>query len=148
MSDIIRPQKIKDDEQNLDTLFDQLETKQLDFLDESGKRIIEIASTLIGINFGIIALGSDFPPPYLQNNRLIINTLSTALVLFATAIVTGMIAIQPRVYRRYRHNLTLMREAFDKIIAHKMRWVKLAAALLGLGLVFLVVTVLLVIRLG
>jgi hypothetical protein len=112
-----------DEERRLVTLFTDLESKQLEFLDESGKSIIECIATFLAVLFGVTVLGSTFPPAYLVGNVL--------------ALGAGLWGVQPRSYKLYRRNLTGMREELDKIIAHKSRWLRRVGVLFAIGSVSL-----------
>src|SRR5215467_13758140 len=66
--------------------FDELETKQLDTLDESGKSIIERIATFLGVLFGISILSNNFPPPYLKGN-------SPAKIMVIVSLVCSLLSI-------------------------------------------------------
>jgi len=117
----------------LAALFDDLESKQLDFLDAAGKRITELCTTLLGVVFALTAFGGNFPPPYLKGNALTKGLLGITLLLFLAAILISLYAIQPRTYARYDYNVSKMRETLDSIIQHKSRGVKAAGLLFLLG---------------
>src|SRR5712672_3835790 len=82
-------------------VFDELESKQLDTLDESGKSIIERIATFLGILFGISILSNNFPPPYLKGNSFAKVMVIISLVCFLLSIGAGTLATQVRFYRRY-----------------------------------------------
>ena len=56
-------QEPSEESKQLVTLFTDMENKQLDFLDESGKSIIERIVTFLAVLFGVTALSSNFPLP-------------------------------------------------------------------------------------
>src|SRR5436190_18199083 len=57
-----------DQSKRVKAVFDELETKQLDTLDEAGKSVIERIATFLGVLFAITVLSNNFPPPYLKGN--------------------------------------------------------------------------------
>ena len=128
---------LTDEQKRLVDLFDEMEKKQVDFLDQASKRIIELSTGLLGVLFAVTAFGDKFPPSYLQGNVpakvLAIATLS----LYLSALLMGVWAVQPRDYKRYRHNLTEMKNVLDEIINFKARWLKVASILFVLGSVTL-----------
>ncbi|PDV96796.1 hypothetical protein A9Q02_06125 [Candidatus Chloroploca asiatica] len=58
------------EQQQLAAFFAEAERKQVDFLDEAGKRIIELTTLLLGVLFTVVAFGDTYPPPYLADNIL------------------------------------------------------------------------------
>src|SRR5207244_9514664 len=107
--------------------------KQLDFLDASGKSIIERIATLLAVLFGVTAFGSNFPPAYLKDNLLAKVLVIITLVLYLAAMGAGIWAIQPRYYRHYTYNVSRLGKELEKIIKHKMFWIRVASILFGLG---------------
>ncbi len=61
-------QEPSEEGKRLSKLFDDLESKRLDFLDNAGKSLIERIATFLTVLFGITAFGSNFPPAYLKSN--------------------------------------------------------------------------------
>jgi formate hydrogenlyase subunit 4 len=126
-----------DEERRLVTLFTDLESKQLEFLDESGKSIIERIATFLAVLFGVTVLGNTFPPAYLVGNVLAKVLVVTTLAFYLLALSAGLWCVQPHSYKLYRHNLTGMREELDKIIDHKSCWLRRAGVLFAIGSVSL-----------
>src|SRR5260370_38441224 len=84
-------QEPSEESKQLVSLFNDMENKQLDFLDASGKSIIERIAAFLLVLFGITSFGTTFPPPYLKVNlpakwRVIITSL-----LYRTAQGVGML---------------------------------------------------------
>jgi hypothetical protein len=129
------------EEERLVELFAEIESKQLDFLDQAAKRIIELVTALLGILFAVIAFGSDFPPPYLAGNLVAKFLSGAALVCYLGALLVALWAVQPRDYKRYHHNLTEMREELHTMIADKARPLRVAGILFGVGSVLLAVLI-------
>lgn len=130
-------QEPSEEGKRLVTIFADMESKQLDFLDESGKSIIERIATFLAILFAITAFGDKFPPPYLKDNLSAKWLVIITLVLYLAAMAAGIWAIQPRYYKYYQYNASKLREELDKITRHKMRWLRVAGILLALGSVAL-----------
>lgn len=130
-----------EEEKQLAAIFAELEKKQLDFLDEAGKRIVELSTALLGVFFAVVAFGEDFPPPYLQGNGLATWLTILILVFYVAAVIVAVHAIRPRPYKRYRHNLSAMRNELDRLIAAKARGVQQAGVLFVLGTLVLAVLV-------
>ena len=131
-------------EKRLAALMQEMEKNQVDFLDAAGKRIVELTTTLLGVLFAVVALGKDFPPPYLKGNTAGQILALLTLFFYLAAMYLGMRTMQPRSYRLYRQNLSGMREELDIIIAYKSRSLKLGGvvfwlASLMLGLLIAVV---------
>ena len=119
--------------QQLVTLFTEMEHKQLDFLDESGKSLIERIATFLAILFGVTVLSNNFPPPYLKGNPSAKFLVLVTLGFYIAAMTAGIWAIQPRSYRYYLHNRAKLRTELERISAHKMRWIRVGGVLFVLG---------------
>ncbi len=129
-------QEPSEEGKRLVALFTDMENKQLDFLDESGKIIIERIATLLAVLFAVTAFGSTFPPPYLKVMYSEVAGITT-LLLYLLALGAGLWGIQPRNYRRYTYNVSLLGEELEKMTRHKMLWIRIAAVLFALGTVTL-----------
>src|SRR5258708_24555120 len=117
-------QEPSEEGKQLVTLFNEMESKQLDFLDESGKSIIERVATFLAILFGVTAFGSNFPPAYLKNNPLNKYLIIVILLCYLVAMALGMLAIQPRSYTWHRYQAKEMAKTLQGIIAYKKRLVQ------------------------
>lgn len=124
-------------ELRLVALFDELEKQQVDFLDQAGKRIIELVTLLQGVFLAVIAFGKEFPPPYLVGQPAITGLAILAVVLYLAALLLALYAVNPRPYRRYDYNLTALREQLDAMLTSKARWVKVAGIVFGLASIVL-----------
>ncbi|MFQ5344182.1 MAG: hypothetical protein ACE5F6_21780 [Anaerolineae bacterium] len=124
---------LTDEQKRLVALFDEMEKQQVDFLDQAGKRIVELCAALLGVFFAVMALGDTFPPPFLQGNDPARVLTVVTLAFYLAAMLMGVLAVQPREYRRYRHNLTEMRNVIEEIISFKKRWLQVAGILFVLG---------------
>ena len=121
--------------QRVNATFDELETKQLDTLDESGKSIIERIATFLGVLFGISILSNNFPPPYLKGNSSAKIMVIVTLACFLLAVGAGIWATQVRYYTRYTHNVTRSGQELQRIIRHKVTWLRVANLLFALGVI-------------
>lgn len=118
-----------DEAKRLAAMFDELEKKQLEFLDEAAKRIVELCTGLLGVLFAVTAFGDKFPPPYLGASPIVQVLAVLVLALYFVALLAAVVALQPREYRRYQHNVTEMRRELDKIIRHKSGLLKVSGTL-------------------
>jgi len=139
------PAEPSDEEKRLVMLFDEMEGKQLEFLDESGKGIIERIITLLGVLFAVTAFGSDFPPAYLKGNMVAKALVIVTLVFYLLSLWMSTIAIQPRSYQRFYSNLGKMRATLDAMVEYKIRWLGWARWLFALGSVALAALIIAVI---
>ena len=131
-----------EDNARLMALFDTIEADQLTFLDEAAKRVIELVTLLFGATLTFVALGKEFPPSYLNQKPL--NQWLTVIALggYLLALVIAAYAAAPKTYKRYPHNLTMMRKELDTLITHKRRGVQAA------GIFFVLATVVLAVLIG
>ena len=114
-------------------LLDDLESKQLETLDEAGKSIIERIATFLGVLFAITVLSNNFPPPYLKGNTSAKIFIIASLTCFLLAIGAGIWATQVRFYRRYTYNVTRNEKEIKRLVRHKVLWIRVANLLFALG---------------
>lgn len=131
--------------QQLITLFTGMEQKQLDFLDASGKSLIERISTLLAVLFAVTAFSNYFPPPYLKGNLTAKLFVIVTLLLYLLALGAGMWGIQPRYYKHYTYNVSRLGKELEKITTHKMLWMRIAGVLFALGTVTLAILIITII---
>jgi hypothetical protein len=122
-----------DEQKRLVTMFEDMKSKQPDFLDESGKSLVERAASFLAILFAITAFSSTFPPPYLKGNFPAKVLVTMTLISYLIAIAMGTVAIWPCRYRLYKSNLNGMEAELAKIIDHKVRWMRGAGIMLVIG---------------
>jgi hypothetical protein len=130
-----------EEHKRLVAFFAEAETKQVDFLDEAGKRIIELTTALLGVLFAVVAFGDKFPPPYLQGNPVGKFLSLTTLACYVIAMLMALRTVQPRDYKLYRHNLDRMRQELDRLIANKKRSLWWAGALFWIGSTILAILI-------
>jgi hypothetical protein len=138
-------QGLSEEEKRLVTLFSEMDEKQLDFLDASGKSLIERIATFLAVLLGVTVLGNFFPLPYLRGNLLTKGLVIVTLVCYIASLIAGLLVIQPRLYRRYLHNMTRLGHELEKITRHKMRWLRVAGILFVLGSAALAVLIVVII---
>ena len=134
-------QEPSEEGKQLVALFHEMESKQLDFLDESGKSIIERIATFLAVLFGVTAFGSNFPPAYLKGNTTAKVLIIVTLILYLAAMGAAIWAIQPRYYRHYTYNVSRLGKELEKITKHKMLWLRVASILFALGSISLAVLI-------
>lgn len=135
--EILDSQPLDEQDRRLRTVMAEIETKQLDFLDNAGKSLIERIATLLAVVFAVIAFGEKFPPVYLRD-PLAKGLILGALVCYLGSMFLAMRAVQPRPYRRFDYNASGMRTELERMVANKVRSVWLAGALFWLGSLLLV----------
>jgi hypothetical protein len=142
---IIKANSLSSQQKMLVELFADLDSKQLDVLDNAGKSIIERIATFLTVLFAVTAFGSNFPPPYLRSNAYNKYFVIAILACYLSAMGAGMWALQPRQYKSYKNNLTEMNKEYERMVAHKKRWVEGAGILFALGSVALVALIIAII---
>ena len=124
-------------------LWSELEKGQLDLLDQSNKRIIEMVTGLQALFLAVAALGKDFPPPYLQGWASLLAVLVIGFLLMA--LLAAVLGLQPRDYAQYEHNLTEMRRELQRMVHYKKKWYRnaiwlfFAGSLLLAGLLVMII---------
>jgi hypothetical protein len=126
-------------------IFSDMRSKQLDFLDESGKSIIERIATFLAILFAISAFGNNFPPAYLKGNVSAKIMVIVTLVFYLGSMAAAILAIQPRLYDVSQYNVTCMSEQLKQITRYKMRRLRVAGFLFALGSMALAVLIITII---
>ncbi|MBX0330684.1 hypothetical protein K2Z83_23795 [Oscillochloris sp. ZM17-4] len=107
------------EQQRLTAFFAEAESKQVEFLDEAGKRIIELTTLLLGVLFTVVAFGDTYPPPYLTGHPVAKLISLVVLGCYVVAMLLGLRTVNPRDYKLYRHNLDGMRAELDRILENK-----------------------------
>lgn len=133
--------KLSPEDERLIETFDELRKGQLEFLDQAGKRVIELSTGLLGLLFAVVAFGGDFPPPYLTGNPTVQWEAISVLALLVIALLAGVITVQPRKYNFPKADLGRMRQELETILTFKSRWMKMAtwAFFLGTGALALLI---------
>jgi pilus assembly protein TadC len=129
----------------INAMFDDMESKQLDTLNDAGKSLIERIATFLGVLFGLSILNSSFPPSYLKSNTPVKIFLIAALISYMLAIGASLWATQIRFYQRYTYNVTRSQNELVDMIRHKIVWLRLANLLFASGTVLLAVLLILIV---
>lgn len=127
--------------QEVAEFFLDLERKQIDFLNDAGKSLIERISTFLAILLGASVLSNNFPPTYLKGDLLARVVIFAALICYLLAMGTTMWTIQPRWYRHYLHNMGALERVRDRMAKQKMCGVRTASVLFLIGSLFLVILI-------
>jgi sensor histidine kinase YesM len=122
-------------------IFSDARKNQLNFLDDSGKSMIERIATFLTVLFAITALSSSFPPACLKDNTPAKVMVIVTLVLYLLAMATAMLVILPRYYNIPIYNVTGMSKELERITTYKMRFLRVAGVLFALGSVALAVLI-------
>jgi hypothetical protein len=137
---------VSSEAERLVALFDELEKKQIEFLDEANKRLIELSSALLGLLFGVMAFGDKFPPAYVKDNNFAKALVVLVLLLYLASLLSGFLGVRPREYTRHTYSLTDLREELSRITGYKARYFQIGSIVFFLGslcLAFLVVSIIL-----
>jgi hypothetical protein len=134
-----------EESQRITTIFDEMESKQLDNLNDAGKSLVERIATFLGVLFGLSVLSSTFPPAYLKGNTPVKVLLIAALAGYLLAIGAALWATQVRFYHRYTYNVTRSQAELTQMIRRKVLWLRLAHALFALGTVLLAALLILIV---
>ena len=115
-----------EDSKNIVALFADMRGKQLDFLDATGKSLIERIATFLTVLFAVTALSGNFPPAYLKNNTTAKVFIFITLLFYMLSLFSAIRAIRPFPYSYSRESVTSMREALKDMTDFKARWLRYA----------------------
>lgn len=133
-----------DESKNIVALFADMRGKQLDFLDATGKSLIERIATFLTVLFAVTALSGTFPPAYLKHNTPAKIFIFLTLLLFMFSLFSAIRAISPFPYSYSHQSVTSMREALKEMTERKSRWLRYANWLFvagSLALACLIITI-------
>ena len=126
--------------------FQRMEINQIELLDSSAKRIIELISAFLGLFFAVVAFGDKFPPAYLAGTTAKLISAIT-LISFLFSLFFAMLALQPRNYKRFKNNVSEMKKEFEKIVSFKtitVQWAGIlffvASTLFAILILYLIIT--------
>jgi len=134
MNEVIQGTPPTEEQKHLATLFREIEKGQLDLLDASAKRIIELTTALLSVLFAITAFGDKFPPPYLRANSLVKIFAVLSLASFLAGTFCALLVMQPRDYTYNPHRIDELRATLHRIIRIKSRALRFAGLLFFAGL--------------
>ena len=126
-------QELSEEGKQLVQIFTDMRSKQLEFLDDSGKSMIERIAAFLAILFAVTAFSGNFPPPYLKGNMPAKIMVVITMVMYLIAMANALLAIQPRMYDVPRYDVTEMGKTLKDITAYKMHHLRLAGILFALG---------------
>jgi hypothetical protein len=126
-----------EEKRRIRAIFDEMEGKQLDFLDESGKSLIERVATFLAVLFAVTAFGGNFPPAYMKNNAWNKAYVIAILACYLVAMFLALLAIQPFNRPRHRYETKKMAQTLQSMITRKKWLVQIAGILFALGTVVL-----------
>ncbi|MBI3159879.1 MAG: hypothetical protein HYZ26_09805 [Chloroflexi bacterium] len=138
---VVKGQPLSEADERLNAIFDEMQKKQIEYLDEAGKRIIDRSAALMTVIFAVTALGKDFPPPYLaapQAKWLAVGVLFLSIL----SMLLGLFTVQPRKYFVKERSLTDKRNTLKDILDRK------AATMMVGGWLFFIACILLAVLVG
>lgn len=130
-----------EENKRIKAIFDDMDRKQLDFLDESGKSLIERVATFLAVLFAVTAFGGNFPPAYLKTSNWNKGYVIAILVCYLLAMFLALIAIQPFNRKFNPHDSRRMKKTLQDMIARKKLLVQTAGILFAIGTVVLAVLI-------
>ena len=122
----VRDPEPSEESKSIVALFSDMRGKQLDFLDATGKSLIERIATFLTVLFAVTALSGTFPPAYLKGNTTAKVCIVITLVLFMLSLLAAIRAIRPFAYNYNSQNITSMRDALQKMTQRKSFWLRWA----------------------
>ena len=137
---VVGSRLLTSEERKLLTFFDTLEQESLTRLEEAARQIITLATTLLALAVGLLALGGDVVPPLLSAPPVLVAGGLTLLALFL-ALVAALDVVLPARYGYRQGSLADRRQALDAMLAHKSRALRAAVIFFGLAMAGLVVLV-------
>ncbi len=126
-----------EENKRIKAIFDDMDGKQLDFLDESGKSLIERVATFLAVLFAVTAFGGNFPPAYLKNSNWNKGYVIAILVCYLLAMFLALFAIQPFNRKFNRYDAKRMKQTLQRMITRKKLLVQAAGILFAIGTVVL-----------
>ena len=129
----------------LDAIFDDLEIKQIDTLDEASNGLIERIAIFNGVHFGVTVLSNTFPPPDHKGDLPAKIVITIALTCFLSSVGAASVSIRVRTYRRYIHNVTETAKELQRMLQHKLTWQHTADLMFALGAIALAVLLLIIV---
>ena len=145
MGQQVHDPELPEESKSIVALFSDMRGKQLDFLDATGKSLIERIATFLTVLFAVTALSGTFPPAYLKGNTTAKVFIVLTLVLFMASLFAAIRVIRPFAYNYNEHNITSMRNALKEMTQRKARWLNVANWLFVLGAIALSILIVVVV---
>ena len=137
--DLVR--KLEEPDRRLQALIDSLESGSLDALEAAARQVTGLATTLLGLFFGVLAFKDD--PAYLHRAGVqIFAALSLGALL--AALFFALAVAWPERQRLSAHDLSGMRQYLDDLLKRKSRYLTWTLAAFWLGVLFLATTIFIV----
>jgi hypothetical protein len=122
-----------EESRRLTTIFSNLESRQLESLDETSRSIIGRVPILLVVLLAAISFGNIFTSVYLNGNLFPKTLIIATIIFYLLAMAISALVVRPRKYRVYQYNVSRMRVTLEAIIAYKMRYVLWANIFFMLG---------------
>ncbi len=117
-------------DEQLNTLFDQMESGSLETLENAARQIITLSTALLAAFLGLLAFKD--VPAYLAFLEIRIIG-AAALLSFFLALFAALFAVSPKRYEFPRASLTAKRNALDNMLKRKQVAVGWASWIFGAG---------------
>ena len=127
---------LSESDENLEKLFDKIESDSLETLENASRQIITLASALLGAFFGLLAF-KDIPAYLAFLEIQIVGAL--ALTAFFGSLFCALQGISPNSYEFVRSSLTAKRKTLNEMLVRKRRSVLWATRFFGIGSFFMLV---------
>lgn len=125
-------------DQGLLTYFKDLEKTSLETIDKAARQVITLVTTLMGLFFGVLALGD--APAYLTHSGIrVLGALTT--IFYMAALLLALDVVMPRRVDLPTTDLTAMRALLRRLLDRKSRSLlaaQIAFAMATLGLLGLI----------
>jgi len=131
------PLSVKDEQ--LEKLFDQIESSSLETLENAARQIITLSTALLGAFFGLLAFKD--APVYLSFIEIKV-VGSLALTTFLLSLFFALRAVSPHKYNYPQASLTAKQKALKEMLKHKQGSVFFASWLFGIGAFLMLVAAL------
>jgi len=129
----ITGEELSEEDKHIINLFSDMRSKQLDFLDEAGKSVLERIATFLAVLFGVTAFGNTFPPLYLKGNLPAKFLIGATLVFYLLSLFAATRVVHPFSYSYNTMRIDMMKDALARMTTRKIRWLNRANILFTLG---------------
>ena len=126
---------LEDGDEKLFQFFQEIQKDSLKTLEEAGRQIISLSTTLLGLFFGVLAFASS--PAYLAFHEIKFLGAFSAGALLA-GLFFALDVVMPRMIQIPQSDLTEMRATLEKLYRRKSRSLEWAQIAFGCGTLFFV----------
>ena len=130
---------LSESDERLEKLFDEMESRSLETLENAARQIITLSTALLGAFFGLLAFKD--APAYLGFVEIKV-VGATALIAFLLSLFLALRAVSPNPYEYPQASLTTKRKVLDEILIHKQDSVSWASWFFGIGAFLMIVAAL------